>query len=158
MLERDQRRLVDRIKIPHRAEGLAITPDGETLFVCAHERPELHVIDARSLRLRRTVAIAGGEGRANQLKRVRVSPDGRHVLVSSLIDNHVAFFETAGLRQIGSLATAKAPMGFGFAPDGKQAYVCCHDDALVMHFELETGREIGRFQTAAGCEFLIAYR
>ena len=31
-------------------------------------------------------------------------------------------------------------MGFGFAPGGKHAYVCCHDDAEVLEFELATGR------------------
>ena len=49
-------------------------------------------------------------------------------------------------------------MGFGFAADGKHAYVCCHDDAVVLEFELATGRTTRSFPTAAGCEFIVAYQ
>jgi len=48
-------------------------------------------------------------------------------------------------------------MGFGFAPGGKLAYLCCHDDAEVLEFELATGRITRTFSTAAGCEFIVAY-
>ncbi len=42
-------------------------------------------------------------------------------------------------------------------PDGKHAYICCHDDAEVFEFELATGRVTRTFPTAAGCEFIVAY-
>ena len=48
-------------------------------------------------------------------------------------------------------------MGFGFAADGTHAFVCCHDDAIVMEFELSTGRAHAQFTTASGCEFIISY-
>jgi DNA-binding beta-propeller fold protein YncE len=107
--------------------------------------------------LRNTVTIAGGEGRPNQLKRVRVSPDGRFVCVSSLLDNHAAIFDAASMTQLASIATRKGPMGFGFAGDGRTAYLCCHDDAVVLEFELATGRVLRHFETASGCEYIIAY-
>src|SRR5262249_51236881 len=50
---------LERIHIPHWAEGLALAPDGETLYVVAHQNAEFHVIDARSHRLRATVTIDG---------------------------------------------------------------------------------------------------
>ena len=65
---------------------------------------------------------------------------------------------TQVLRQTGALATRKAPMGFGFAADGAHAFVCCHDDAVVMEFALSTGRATREFPTASGCEFVIAYQ
>ena len=43
------------------------------------------------------------------------------------------------------------------AADGRYAFVCCHDDAIVMEFELSTGRATRSFPTAAGCEFIISY-
>jgi hypothetical protein len=48
-------------------------------------------------------------------------------------------------------------MGFGFAGDGKRAYLCCHDAAIALEFELASGRATRQFETAAGCEFIIAY-
>lgn len=157
VIDAASRKPVARIDIPNLAEGLAVSPDGDTLYVCAHRKGELYAFDTRTRALRVTVAIEGAPGTANQLRRVRVSPEGRYVVASSLIDCHVAIYEADTLKQIGSLATRKAPMGFGFAADGKHAFVCCHDDATVMEFELATGRVTREFKTASGCEFIIAY-
>ncbi|HEY4983395.1 MAG TPA: YncE family protein [Pseudolabrys sp.] len=49
------RRVTGTIAIPHGAEGIAVTPDGETLLVCAHWKGVVHVIDARSHALRQTM-------------------------------------------------------------------------------------------------------
>lgn len=151
-----QRKPIDRLRIPNAAEGVAVTPDGETLYVCAHRKGEFYEFDARSHALRRTIAIEGAPGEARQLRRVRVSPDGRYVLVASHVDNHAAIYD-AELRQIGGIGTPKAPMGFGFAADARHAYLCCHDAAVVLEFELASGRVTRQFPTAAGCEFIVAY-
>lgn len=157
VIDRSKRANVGRLPIPDLAEGLCLTPDGGTLFVCAHRTPTLYVFDAASRALRRTIAIAGGEGKPNQLKRVRVSPDARFVCVSSLLDNHAAIFDASSMTQLASIATPKAPMGFGFAAGGALAYLCCHDDAVMLEFELATGRIRRRCGTASGCEYAIAY-
>ena len=46
----DSRRVTGTIPIPHGAEGIAVSPDGETLFVCAHRKGVVHVIDTRTMR------------------------------------------------------------------------------------------------------------
>jgi hypothetical protein len=61
------------------------------------------------------------------------------------------------LKQIGGFDTPKAPMGFGFAADGEHAYLCCHDAAITLEFELASGRITRQFPTAAGCEFILSY-
>ena len=151
------RHVTGTIQILHGAEGIAVTPDGDTLFVCAHAKGMVHVIDARSHALRRSIAIAGAPGEANQLRRVRVSPDGRYVCASSHVDNYAAVYEADTLQQIAGFDTPKAPMGFGFAADGRHAFLCCHDAAITLEFELSSGRITRRFPTAAGCEFVISY-
>jgi DNA-binding beta-propeller fold protein YncE len=157
VVETSSRRMTGKIAIPHGAEGIAVSPDGDTLFVCAHWKGVLHVINARTHALRRTPPIHGAPGEANQLRRVRVSPDGRYVCASSHVDNFAAVYDAATLKQIAGFATPKAPMGFGFAADGKHAYLCCHDAAITLEFELDNGRVTRQFPTAAGCEFVIAY-
>ena len=113
--------------------------------------------DTRTHELRHTLAIDGAPGEANQLRRVRVSPDGRYVCASSHVDNFAAIYKADTLEQVGGFATPKAPMGFGFAADGMHAYLCCHDAAITMEFELRNGRVTRQFETAAGCEFVISY-
>jgi DNA-binding beta-propeller fold protein YncE len=157
VVDRARRTAIDRIKLPQAVEGLAVAPDGLTLYVCAQSAAEFYVIDALTHAVRRTVAIDGADGSKRQMRRVRVSPDNRYVAVSSNQDHHAAIYQAEGLRQIASFPTKKSPMGFGFAPDGKHAYLCCHDDAAVFEFELATGRVTREFATAAGCEFVVAY-
>jgi hypothetical protein len=87
-----------------------------------------------------------------------VSPDNRYVLVSVNKGNHAAIYLADGLRRVASFPTKKSPMGFGFAPDGEHAYLCCHDDAVVFEFVLDGGQVTRSFETAAGCEFIVAYQ
>jgi DNA-binding beta-propeller fold protein YncE len=150
-------RVIERLPIPHGAEGVAVTPDGQTLFVCAHAKGAVHVFDTQSHAHRASLAIAGAPGAARQLRRVRVSPDGQYVCVSSHIDGFAAVYDAATLTQITGFKTAKAPMGFGFAADGRHAYLCCHDAAVMLEFELASGRVTRQVETAAGCEFVLAY-
>jgi DNA-binding beta-propeller fold protein YncE len=153
-----RRAVIGKIKVPHVIEGLAISPDGGTLYCCAQTAAEFYVIDARADALLRAVPIAGADASKKQMRRVRVSPDNKYVVISSNQDHHAAIYMADGLKQIASFPTRKAPMGFGFAPDSKHAYICCHDDAVVSEFELASGRITRNFTTAAGCEFIVAYR
>src|SRR5262249_4563144 len=114
VVDRDQRKPLERIHIPHWAEGLALAPDGETLYVVAHQHAELPVLAARRPRLGARVTTGGAPGTVNRLRRVRGSPAGRYLLASSPYDRHAAIFEAESLKQIASLETAKSPMGFGF--------------------------------------------
>lgn len=157
VLDLATRRVVGRLHIPHGAEGVAVTPGGSTLFVCAHAKGVVHVFDTHTHEHRTALAIEGAPGKARQLRRVRVSPDGTYVCVSSHVDNFAAIYDAATLTQVGGFATPKAPMGFGFAADGVHAYLCCHDAAVMLEFELATGRVTREVGTAAGCEFVLSY-
>ncbi len=157
VIDAARRAVIDRIALPHAVEGLAVAPDGATVYACGQDAAEFYAIDARSHAIVRTVPIDGANPEKKQMRRVRVSPDNRYVLVSSNQDAHAAVFAAGNLNQIASLPTKKSPMGFGFAPGGTLAYVCCHDDAEVFEFELATGRVTRTFPTAAGCEFIVAY-
>jgi DNA-binding beta-propeller fold protein YncE len=151
------RAVAGRIDVPEVTEGVAISPNGDRLYVCAQAKPEFYVIDARSHEVLQTVAVPEPKVINPQMRRVRVSPDDQFVLVSSNQGNQAAIYATDGLKLISSFPTKKSPMGFGFAPDGKHAYLCCHDDGVVYEFELASGYLNRTFETAAGCEFIVAY-
>ena len=157
VIEAEKRAVIDRIKLPKVVEGLAISPDGATLYICAQTAAEFYAVDACSHAVLRTVPIEGANAAKPQMRRVRVSPDNSYVVVSSNQDNHAAIYAADGVKEIATFPTKKGPMGFGFAPDGKHAYLCCHDDAEVFEFELASGRVTRTFATAAGCEFIVAY-
>lgn len=158
VIDQARRAVTGRIALPGTVEGIAIAPDGGTVYACAQAEAAFYAIDARSHAVRATVPIVGASPAVRQMRRARVSPDNRYVVVSSHVDGHCGIFDAAGLAQVGGFATRKGPMGFGFAPDGRSAYLCCHDDAVVLEFELASGRITRSFDTEAGCEFVVAYR
>ena len=41
--------------------------------------------------------------------------------------------------------------------DGRHGFLCCHDAAVTLEFELSRGRITRQFDTAAGCEFILSY-
>jgi len=152
-----RRAVVDRVKVPRVTEGIAISPDGARLYVCAQTAAEFYVIDARSHALLQTVPIDEVNVINPQMRRVRVSPDDRYVVVSSNKGEHAAIYAAQGHTPIASFPTKRSPMGFGFAPGGERAYLCCHDDAVVFEFALASGKVTRTVATAAGCEFIVAY-
>src|SRR5271169_1166943 len=99
------RRMTGTIAIPHGAEGIAVSPDGWALYVCAHRKGVLHAFDTRTLARHHTVAIDGAPGEANQLRRVRVSPDGRYVCASSHADNYAAVYDGFRFQQFAGFPT-----------------------------------------------------
>ena len=111
VLDLEQRKRIDLITIPHGAEGIAVSPDGWALFVCAHRKGVVHAFDTRTHALHRTLAIEGAPGEANQLRRVRVSPDGRYVCVSSHVDNYAAVYDAFTLDQIAGFPTPQGADG-----------------------------------------------
>src|SRR5262249_12066039 len=48
VIDRKRRAVIDRIKLPQIIEGLAISPEGETVFACAQTAAEFYAIDAHT--------------------------------------------------------------------------------------------------------------
>jgi DNA-binding beta-propeller fold protein YncE len=157
VLDVKRRAVIDRITLPRVSEGLAISPDGARLYVCAQTAAEFYVIDALSHAALQTISIPEPNAINPQMRRVRVSPDNQYVVVSVNKGDHAVIYATDGLKLVAAFPTKKGPMGFGFARDGARAYLCCHDDAVVFEFELASGRIARTFPTAAGCESIVAY-
>jgi len=151
------RKQVATIPIEHGAEGIAVSPDGWALLVCAHRKGLVYAFDTRTNALHHAMPIEGAPGTANQLRRVRVSPDGRYACVSSHVDNYAGVYDAYKFCQISGFPTLKAPMGFGFSADRRYAFLCCHDSAVTLEFDMARGRVTRQFETAAGCEFIISY-
>jgi DNA-binding beta-propeller fold protein YncE len=151
------RRVTGQVDIPNRCEGVALSKDGSRLYVASHTAPEVNVIDTHSDTLVKRVRVEGGSEDRNQLRRVRLSPDERWLLLSSHSDGNVAIFRVPELQQTALIKVGKAPMGFGFPDAPDHALVCNHDDGLVSQLDLVRGQVTGNFATGNGCEFVEYY-
>jgi len=151
------RRVAGQVDIPNRCEGVALSKDGARLYVASHTTAELNVVDTKRDKLIRSIRVEGGGEDRTQLRRVRVSPDERWLLLSSHVDCEVAIFRLPDLEQTALIKVGKAPMGFGFPAAADRALVCNHDDGVVSMLDLAAGAVTASFTTGKGCEFVEYY-
>lgn len=153
------RKLAAKIPFPQGSEGLALSPDGARLFVMAQRPQQFHVIDTEADQVIDIVPLSvfavTPEGR-NPQKRVQVSPDGGHLLITSFDSGEIAIAPLADLRSQTRLAVEKGPMGITFASESI-AYVMNHDQGTISVVDVPGARILRTFATARGPETLGVY-
>jgi DNA-binding beta-propeller fold protein YncE len=120
---------------PDGPHGLAMSPDGETLFVTTgHGRPfgNLWKIDPTSGRSLGRVEL--GFFPAS----LAISPDGRYAWVANfnlhgdMVPSSVSVVETARMLEVSRIETCTMPHGSRLTADGRHQYsTCMMDDVLV---------------------------
>ena len=129
-------------------EGFDVSPDGRMLWSAAARDGSISIIDVGEKRIVQTLP-AGLRG-AN---RVRFTPDGKYVFISSLSDaggGDLAIFDTQTRRQIRRLSLGHGAAGILMQPDGSRAYVACSSDNYVAVIDLKTLKVIGHIDPGKG--------
>jgi YVTN family beta-propeller protein len=119
------------VRVGNGSEGFDVSPDGREIWVANAHDGTLSVIDFQAMNVVQTLA-ANVPG-ANRLK---FTPDGRRVLVSSGPELVVL---DAGARTV----IKRIPIGHGSGgilvqPDGRRAFVACGADNYVAVIDLQT--------------------
>jgi len=99
------------------AQGIAISPGGQTLYVSRGYLGDVAGLDIATGRL--SWRLQTSSLRADH---VALSPDGRRLFVSALTSNQVQVIDTASHAFVGSFATGDWPHVLGFSPDGRYLY------------------------------------
>lgn len=97
--------------------GLALSADGERLFVAASGTDRLMVVATATGQTLASLEIPGGP------HGVAVSPDGTRVAVTSRHGDRVYLVDAHALEVIGALPTGPEPLAVAFAPKGDRLYV-----------------------------------
>jgi YVTN family beta-propeller protein len=147
------RRLMAKVPMPGGSAGICASADGERVVVVAGQEPALAEIDARSDQVTRRIPL---EGHQRAAQRVRFSPDGRHVMVTSTEEPLVTILDGQLERQT-TFETTAAPMGVAFAADGRTALVANHGAGRITVVDLEAGRPTRDFAAGVGVETLAFY-
>ncbi len=128
--------------------GLAISPDGRTLYAAHVFGESLAAVDVGSGKL---VARAKLPAEAYG---TLVSPDGRTVLVSVWGASRVALFEPVTLRPLGEIAVGEHPNAMALSRDGARLFVACANTNAVWVVDLASRKAVERIGVALRPEAL----
>lgn len=131
--------VIGTIKVGNEPEGMAVSPDGKTVYVADQGARVLSVVDAGT---RKVTSMA----LRNTPRFVSVSRDGRLVFVS-MYENDLSGSGVAVLNEAGEihhyLPTGKQPYALSVAPTGK-LWVPIHSSARVEIYSSSGGLQEGR--------------
>ena len=115
------------------AEGFDVSPDGREIWAANAQDGTVSVIDVRSRRVTQTL-LANVAG-ANRLK---FTPDGQLVLVSTLSGPDLVVLDAATRREVKRVAIGHGAAGIQLSPDGGRAFVACTPDGYVVVLDMKT--------------------
>jgi len=116
--------------------GLAITPDGQTLYATRVYAQSLSAIDVASGRVLNTIALP-----AEPYTSV-VSADGRMLFVSLWGGSRVQVYMLPSLTLLQELGTAEHPSAMALSRDGGRLFVACANSASVWVFDVFSGEAL----------------
>ncbi len=107
--------------------GVAIAPDKRTLYVSEGNNGNVGVFDLNTHQRLATVSLDGdfqGHTYAHSLPAdLKLTPDGRALLVLDLAHFRLVAIDTGSRRVVGSAPTGYMPFALAISPDGHWAYV-----------------------------------
>jgi YVTN family beta-propeller protein len=129
------------IPVGRGAEGFDVSPDGREVWAANAQDGTISIIDVAAKRVTQTLA-ARVEG-ANRLK---FTPDGKLVFVSSLGGPDLTILEAATKKEIKRIPVGHGAAGIQMQPDGARAYVACTPDDYVAIIDIKTLAVAGRIE------------
>ena len=109
-------KVVGTVPVATGPHGMAVTPDGRTVYVSGDGSSEVSVIDTATDRVTRTIRVG------NTPHGLAMLPDGRLLLAAVYGEDRVALVDTASQAIVATVPLAK-PHTIAIRPDGKFAYV-----------------------------------
>jgi sugar lactone lactonase YvrE len=132
-----------RLENPGFVGGLALSPDGRTLYAAHVYGESLAAVDVKTGRvLSRATLPAEAYG-------TLVSPDGRTVFVSVWGASRVALFEPT-LRPLAEIVVGEHPNAMALSRDGARLFVACANTNAVWVVDLASRKAVEQIGVALG--------
>jgi YVTN family beta-propeller protein len=126
------------IPVGRGAEGFDVSPDGNELWTGNAGDGTVSVID---LKARKVVATL--EANVRGANRLKFTPDGRLVFVSTLPGPDLAILDAASRKEVKRVPLGHGAAGILMQPDGARAFVACSPDNYVAVIDLKTLDVVG---------------
>jgi DNA-binding beta-propeller fold protein YncE len=126
------------VKVGSGSEGFDVSPNGQEIWVANAQEGTIYIINLASKTVSDTIA-ANVPG-ANRLK---FTPDGARVLVSSLRGGDLTIFDVSSRKEIKRLKLGHGTAGILIEPNGERAFVACSPDNYVAVIDLKSFQDVG---------------
>jgi YVTN family beta-propeller protein len=123
------------------SEGFDVSPDGNELWTASSEDGTISIVDlsAKKMALKIDARVLG----ANRLK---FTPDGKMVFISSLQKGELTIYDTKSHTEIKRLKIGHGAAGILMDPDGSRAFVACSADNYVAVIDFKTLEVTSHFE------------
>jgi YVTN family beta-propeller protein len=121
------------IAVGRGAEGFDVSPDGHELWTANAEDGSLSIIDVAGKKVAATL-----DARILGANRLKFTPDGKLVFVTSLRGGDLVIYEAASRKEHKRVPIGHGAAGILMDPAGARAFVACSPDNYVTVLDLET--------------------
>jgi YVTN family beta-propeller protein len=115
------------------SEGFDVSPDGKELWTAGADDGIITVIDLGAKKVSASI-----DAKVNGANRLKFTPDGKRVLVTSLRTGDLFIFDAATHKQIKTISTGHGAAGILVDDDGSRAFIGCTGDNYVAVVDLKT--------------------
>jgi len=123
------------------AEGFDVSPGGKEIWAANAQDGTISIVDIAGKKVSQTLA-ANVMG-ANRLK---FTPDGKLVFVSTLSGPDLTIFDAATRREVKRVKIGRGAAGIQMQPDGPRAFIACTPDDYVAIVDLKTLEVTGHIE------------
>lgn len=132
-------------------EGFDVSPDGKELWTASPRSGKVVVVDIANRRVAQTL-----DAKVIGANRVKVSPDGKKVLISVLSfgggpqTGNIVVLDALTKKEIKRIDAGAAAGGILISPDGTKAYASCSRDNYVAVIDMQTLALVGKIDAGKG--------
>jgi YVTN family beta-propeller protein len=129
------------VRVGNGSEGFDISPDQRELWVANAQDGTISVIDIAAKKVVETI-----QANVRGANRLKFTPDGKRVLVSTLGGPDLVVLDTAARQQIKRVPVGHGAAGIVVEPSGARAFVACTPDNYVAVIDLHSLAVAGHIQ------------
>lgn len=121
------------IPVSKGSEGFDVSPDGRELWTAASDDGTIAIIDLPAKKIKTTL-----DAKVIGANRLKFTPDGKRVLVTSLRSGDLFVYDAASHKEIKRIPTGHGAAGILIDDAGKHAYIGCTEDNYVAVVDLQS--------------------
>lgn len=131
------------VQVSKGSEGFDVSPDGKELWTAAADDGMISIVDLQGKKLNTKV-----DAKAFGANRLKFTPDGKKVLISSLRNGDVYIYDAKTHQEIKRLNTGSGAAGILVDTDSSRAFIGCTGDGYVALIDLKTYQITGHIAIA----------